>query len=221
MGPAAELSVLVWRRKPGGDELLQVADGKGWRLPRVDEVGLRTTRVAGAIGHLAEVPAGFDPARTHRWVRIDAMGDDVAAAFRQAGAAVVVWRRSRRGPEVLVLHRSRAGADHDGDWTWTPPGGALVPGETFEEGAQRELLEETGLDLVLTRVPGPSGPLSGKQEPGGFAVFVAEASSAHDVVLGDEHDRFEWVSIDEACARCRPAAVPDSIRAAARFMAGA
>jgi 8-oxo-dGTP pyrophosphatase MutT (NUDIX family) len=204
------MSVLVWRRKPGGDELLQVADGKGWRLPRADEVGLRTTRIAGAIGHLAEAHAGFDPGRTHRWVRIDAMGGDVATAFRQAGATVVAWRRSRRGPEVLVLHRAGAGPGDDVDWAWTPPGGALAPGEMFKECAQRELLEETGLDLVLTRV----------SQPGGFAVFVAEASPEHEVVLSDEHDRSEWVSIDEACARCRPATVPESIRAAARFMEG-
>lgn len=30
---------------------------------------------------------------------------------------------------------------------WCTPGGALEPGESYEDGARRELLEETGLDL--------------------------------------------------------------------------
>jgi ADP-ribose pyrophosphatase YjhB (NUDIX family) len=33
----------------------------------------------------------------------------------------------------------------DGLVFWATPGGALEPGETFEEGARRELAEETGL----------------------------------------------------------------------------
>lgn len=45
------------------------------------------------------------------------------------------------------------------DWTvrdpkvathWTTPGGALDAGETYEEAAQRELLEETGLNVTVS-----------------------------------------------------------------------
>lgn len=202
------MTILVWRRKLGGDEMLQVPDGKSWRLPFLREVGLRHSLVEGRIGALAEAPAGFDPERTHRWVRVDLDDPDVAAAFAQTGAAVVVWRRSDVGPEVLVLHRSAGGPDYHGDWAWTPPGGALEPGETHEECAARELFEEAGLDVPITRV---------QQASHRFAIFVCEVGPHHEVVLSDEHDRFEWVSFDDACVRCQPAAVVESLHAARRY----
>lgn len=59
-------------------------------------------------------------------------------------AGAVVWRRpSPDGPvEVVIVHRPR----YD-DWTF--PKGKLEPGESFEDGARRELEEETGFDVEL------------------------------------------------------------------------
>ena len=208
MDPHEDVTVLVWRRKLGGDELLQIADGKSWRLPLLSEVGLRHARVDGPIGALAMAPAGFTPARTHRWVRIADGDDDVRRAFASTGAAAVVWRRGPSGPEILVLHRAIDGPDHDGDWAWTPPGGGLEIGESHEECASRELLEEAGLDLPLTRVHGCAND---------FAAYVAELREG-EIVLSAEHDRYEWLSFDDACARCRPDAVVDTLRAARRYM---
>ena len=45
------------------------------------------------------------------------------------GASILVWRRAGAGREWLVLHRAHHGRDYAGDWGWTPPAGARLPGE--------------------------------------------------------------------------------------------
>ena len=40
---------------------------------------------------------------------------------------------------------------HFADGIWRPPGGGIKPGEDFVDGAVREALEETGLDVTLDR----------------------------------------------------------------------
>jgi 8-oxo-dGTP pyrophosphatase MutT (NUDIX family) len=209
--PAADdVTVLVWRRRFDGDELLEVTDtGRTWRLPRRSEIGLRCAVVDGPIGALVHAPHDFDPGRLHRWVRIDAGDPLIGDAWRQAGAAVVVWRRGASGLEVLLLHQSVRGPDYDGDWAWSSPGGSLDPGETLEECAARELWEETGLDLPVERVARGGLPI---------ALFTCEARAEHEIVLSDEHDRFEWVSFDDALARCRPEKIVVTLEAARRYV---
>lgn len=112
------------------------------------------------------------------------------------GASVIVWRRGGLGREFLVLHRRHAsGIDFEGDWAWTPPSGARFPGETLEDAARRELLEEAGLEL-----PFELSDLGSDD----WAVFVAEAPADALVVLDDEHDRFLWLPAAEAAAKCHP-----------------
>jgi 8-oxo-dGTP pyrophosphatase MutT (NUDIX family) len=127
------------------------------------------------------------------------------------GASVLVWRRGWRGPEWLVLHRAAAGPAYDGDWAWTPPAGARRAGEDVAECARRELLEETGLELE----PVPTG--CGSDE---WAVFVAEAPPEAEVRLDREHDAYEWVSEDEAAARCLPAHVGAAFNAVSALVGG-
>ena len=57
--------------------------------------------------------------------------------FILAGSAVLVFNERN---EVLLQLRTDTGK-------WGIPGGAMEPGESFEETARRELLEETGLHL--------------------------------------------------------------------------
>jgi len=68
----------------------------------------------------------------------------------RAGARVVVLD----GAERVLLLRGRDPAQPGGQPWWFTPGGGLNLGETAEQAARRELLEETGLDPVdLTPLP--------------------------------------------------------------------
>jgi 8-oxo-dGTP pyrophosphatase MutT (NUDIX family) len=118
------------------------------------------------------------------------------------GATVAVWRERDGVREWLVLHRAHHGRDYEGDWAWTPPSGARYPGETIHACARRELVEETGLAL-------DPQPVHLDRE---WALFVVRASADADVTLDAEHDAFDWLSVDEACARCMPSAVADGLR---------
>lgn len=70
-----------------------------------------------------------------------------------------------RGEEVLLIKRGRPPAQ----FAWSLPGGGQELGETVEDAARRELLEETGLSV---------GPLT----------LIAHVDSIHR----DEHDFIQW-----------------------------
>ena len=85
----------------------------------------------------------------------------------------------RRGDAVLLQRRRDDGA-------WGLPGGGLHPGETLEQTARRELLEETGLTAgALTLVDVYSGPEFVVRYPDGFAAYVVGATYATDDIEGD------------------------------------
>jgi 8-oxo-dGTP pyrophosphatase MutT (NUDIX family) len=125
------------------------------------------------------------------------------------GATVAVWRTAQRGRQWLILHRGHHGPDYVGDWAWTPPAGARLPGESIEHCAGRELVEETGLELEVRVTPVGSAE---------WRVFVAEAPADATVQLDDEHDAFDWLGVHEASARCLPRAVADALVAVSAWL---
>ena len=67
--------------------------------------------------------------------------DPETAEVKASGG--VVWRRGATGaPEVVLVHRPR----YD---DWSLPKGKLDPGESWEQAALREVLEEVGLRCRL------------------------------------------------------------------------
>src|SRR5262245_32576121 len=97
------------------------------------------------------------------------------------GSTIVVYRWIGQVPEFLVLHRGQNGPDFEGDWAWGPPAGARYPGEDVGRCAERELYEETGLQLTLQRTN--AGTIT-------WVVYLADATDDAKVRLSPEHDRY-------------------------------
>jgi 8-oxo-dGTP diphosphatase len=80
--------------------------------------------------------------------------------------------------------------------TWEPPAGRLQPGESFEEGAIRELYEETGMLVSPGRIiatwvgDAPSGRRLA-------SITYAGRTSGGEVTLSEEHLDYRWVTLDE------------------------
>ncbi|MFC0628365.1 NUDIX domain-containing protein [Kribbella deserti] len=118
------------------------------------------------------------------------------ASDNPRGTTVVVRRPGGDGYEYLLLHRAQRGADYEGDWAWTAPAGCRQPGEAVLAAAERELAEEAGLSGF---------PLWPVDLSGGWVVFGCDVPADVTIDLVDpEHDRYEWVSFDEAAARVIP-----------------
>jgi type II secretory ATPase GspE/PulE/Tfp pilus assembly ATPase PilB-like protein/8-oxo-dGTP pyrophosphatase MutT (NUDIX family) len=110
----------------------------------------------------------------------------------------VVHPRSA-GWRVLALQRAN---DTRCPSAWEPVHGHIDPGEEPEDAALRELREETGLSaerLYVVRVnPFYVRRTRTLQLAVVFAAFVAEPAA---VTIGAEHQRAEWLSVDEALSR--------------------
>ncbi len=125
------------------------------------------------------------------------------------GAAVVVYRRGGQQLEFLVLHRNIYGPEYEGDWAWGPPSGARQPGESVDQCAAREMLEETGLALSVRRIDTDSSD---------WAFYTAEAPPQAQVRLSVEHDRCAWLPLDQAAALVTPERVRAQLVAAAQVI---
>ncbi|HEX5003813.1 MAG TPA: NUDIX domain-containing protein [Gemmatimonadales bacterium] len=111
-----------------------------------------------------------------------------------------VARRVAAGFEFLVLRRSARGRSPG---AWEVVHGHIEEGERPEEGARRELREETGLTPAalynLSRVE--AFYVHGAGEVALIPVFAALVPEDAAVVTSDEHDAAEWLPADLARSR--------------------
>ena len=105
------------------------------------------------------------------------------AVFRLSSAVFV-----QRNGEILLLKRAMGEAVGG----WYLPGGAVDPGETVEEGAKRELVEEAGLVASgpLTVVAVAHMHVYGHDS---LQVLYACDCTEGDVVISHEHSGFRWM----------------------------
>jgi 8-oxo-dGTP diphosphatase len=80
--------------------------------------------------------------------------------------------------------------------TWEPPAGRLQPGESFEEGAVRELFEETGMLISPGRI---IATWVGEAPSGRRLASVTYAGRADgvEVRISDEHLAYRWVTLED------------------------
>jgi dihydroneopterin triphosphate diphosphatase len=104
-------------------------------------------------------------------------------------------------PEWLVLALQR-GPDTRCPASWETVHGRIEAGERPEEAAVREVREESGLAVdrlySITCQPFYLHALGVVQMAVVFAAFVREDV---DVGLGDEHERYDWLTMTEAASR--------------------
>ena len=87
---------------------------------------------------------------------------------------------------VLLCHRR----DHD---LWNLPGGALEHGEAPWDGVMREVKEETGLDVEVSRLLG----VYSKPETDDLVFSFLCRRVGGQIALSDEADRIEFFRADE------------------------
>ena len=107
----------------------------------------------------------------------------------QAAGGLVVRRRDGT-LEIAVVHRP---VHRD----WSFPKGKLEPGETFEQAARREVLEETGMTCRLVRFIGHTEYVDRKGRPKAVAYWVM-APEAGSFRPNGEVDELRWVTLEDA-----------------------
>ncbi len=100
----------------------------------------------------------------------------------------------RADGKILVLKRSEHD-DHKPN-VWETPGGGMDTEESPQEALKREIIEETGLSVTVTK---PFNVFTFKKDTGEFKVgitFICEHQNG-EVVLSSEHSEFRWIEAEE------------------------
>ena len=94
---------------------------------------------------------------------------------------------------LLLIHRHRFITD---TWGWEIPAGAVDEGESLEQAAVRETLEETGWRPGALREIGWSYPSNGLMDQR-FWYFAADGATFEHEADTPEVERVEWKPVEE------------------------
>jgi bis(5'-nucleosidyl)-tetraphosphatase len=116
---------------------------------------------------------------------------------REFSCGAVVFKRVDGRILYLLLRSAKSGH-------WTPPKGHAEQGETEEDTARREVLEEAGLSQCRP-APGFRKVLrypvrSGRRDVMKEAVYFLWEAESPQARLSHEHTEMGWYDIDEALA---------------------
>jgi len=93
--------------------------------------------------------------------------------------------------------REKADSELNGEGTWTMPGGKLEFGETFEEGAVREIKEETDLDLEKMEVVCINNERMEQAHFVTVGMCSEDFSGEPKVMEPDEITKWEWFDLED------------------------
>ena len=115
--------------------------------------------------------------------------DPEAAEVKAAGG--VVWRRAGDTVAIAIAHRPR----YD---DWSLPKGKLDAGESWEDGALREVEEETGMRCRLGEELEPASYQDRKGRDKVVRYWLMEPRNDTDFVSNEEVDQLRWLAPAEA-----------------------
>jgi 8-oxo-dGTP diphosphatase len=132
----------------------------------------------------------------------------------QLAVSAAIFRDDR----ILLVRRARFPAKG----FYTLPGGRVEFGESLHTALQREVDEETGLQIEIAGLAGWREVLPAAGGGGGHYLIMSFAARwlANEVVLNEELDDFKWLAPDGLGGLTLTDGLPEIIEAARRLIQG-
>ena len=112
------------------------------------------------------------------------------AVIQAAGG--IVWKKEKPHNKIALVHRHK----HN---DWSLPKGKVDTGETWEEAALREVLEETGCVGKIKKYAGSISYLL-NDKPKVVMFWHMEIKAEKPEEMNGEVDEIRWVTLEEAAA---------------------
>lgn len=104
------------------------------------------------------------------------------------------------GDKILLGHRAKKRADTGGIFepdSWTFPGGKQEFGETFYEGAKREVKEETNLDISDLELFGAEDDVQPNKHYVTLHIIARSHSGELKTMEPEKEDEWRWFQLDD------------------------